>query len=82
MALLPDYEDQVIKEGFLCPVCLEDFPGINELQAHFTSGIHDEKQDADADDVESVSSADGSFRSRGIIASIVLRKLSGICESV
>lgn len=64
MALLPDYEDQVIKEGFLCPVCLEDFPGINELQAHFTSGIHDEEQDANADDVESVSSADGLFASR------------------
>ena len=41
----------MIKEGFLCPVCLEDFPGINDLQAHFTSGIHDEKpgdEDGDA----------------------------------
>lgn len=47
MALLPDYEDQVIKEGFLCPTCLEDFPGINELQAHFTSGIHDENEGGD-----------------------------------
>lgn len=56
MALLPDYEDQVIKEGFLCPVCLEDFPGINELQAHFTSGVHDEK-DADEQDSDSVSPA-------------------------
>lgn len=55
MALLPDFEDQVIKEGFLCPICLEDFPGINDLQAHFTSGIHDEKSDGDGDDVGVVS---------------------------
>jgi rabenosyn-5 len=51
MALLPDYEDApVMKEGFLCPVCLEDFPGINDLQEHFTSGIHDEKPDATEED--------------------------------
>lgn len=51
MALLPDYEDApVMKEGFLCPVCLEDFPGINDLQTHFTSGIHDEKPEESQED--------------------------------
>lgn len=51
MALLPDYEDApVMKEGFLCPVCLEDFPGINDLQEHFTSGIHDEKPQEQEED--------------------------------
>ena len=47
MSLLPDPDEQVIKEGFLCPVCLGDFPGINDLQAHFNSGIHDEAQDGE-----------------------------------
>lgn len=42
-----DYEsldagDQQIKEGLICPVCLQDFARVNQLQDHFLSAHADE----------------------------------------
>ena len=43
MSLLRSYEEQEVREGYICPQCMEDFPGINELRAHFESGIHEDE---------------------------------------
>lgn len=41
MSVFPDYEDQTIKEGFLCAICKQDFPGPDELISHFVTHEND-----------------------------------------
>lgn len=43
--MFPDYEDQTIKEGFLCAICKQDFPGPDELISHFVTHENDQVEE-------------------------------------
>lgn len=45
MSMFPDYEDQTIKEGFLCAICKQDFPGPDELISHFVTHENDQVEE-------------------------------------
>lgn len=43
--MFPDYEEQIHKEGFLCPICKQDFPGQDELISHFVTHESDQVEE-------------------------------------
>ena len=54
MSVFPDYEDQTIKEGFLCAICKQDFPGPDELISHFVTHENDQVEEEVSKPVQTI----------------------------